>query len=60
MKIVGTLPTFFRERVNFNYLPLSGESEKISKWGGGMVLGQVFLKVRGSGTHFFKVYHIYI
>ena len=35
---------FLRGEVNFDYLPLRGESEKLKKMGGSMVQGQVFLK----------------
>ena len=35
---------------NFNYLPWrQGDPEKFLKWGGSMVLGQVFLKGGGRG-----------
>ena len=55
-------PPLKKEGVNFNYLPRSGESEKLKKGNGSMVQGQVFLK--GALTlllfNFFKVYHFYI
>ena len=37
--------------INFDYLPQTEESEKLKKWGAGMVQGQVFLK-RGEADIF--------
>ena len=40
-------PFLKRVEVNFDYLPQSGESEKLEKGGGSMVQGQVLLKGGG-------------